>query len=113
MATSTQLNKITDEISINAHKVLGDRLHKIILYGSYARGDYDSESDIDIMVLADVNTAELPKLKDKICQISSDVSLDNDITVSVFLKDRAFFDSHINILPFYKNIVSEGILIYG
>ena len=31
--------------------LLGDMIFKIILYGSYARGDFDSESDIDIMML--------------------------------------------------------------
>ena len=34
-------------------KILGKRLKKIILYGSYARGDYNSSSDIDILVLTD------------------------------------------------------------
>jgi uncharacterized protein len=29
----------------------GDRLSKIILYGSYARGDFNEESDIDFMVV--------------------------------------------------------------
>lgn len=29
----------------------GDRLSKIILYGSYARGDFNEESDIDLMVV--------------------------------------------------------------
>ena len=28
-----------------------DRLSKIILYGSYARGDFNEESDIDFMVV--------------------------------------------------------------
>ena len=37
-----------------ARESLGDKLDKVILYGSYARGDYDDESDIDIMVLADI-----------------------------------------------------------
>lgn len=33
-------------------RVLGNDLDKVIVYGSYARGDYDEHSDIDIMVLA-------------------------------------------------------------
>ncbi|WP_245859940.1 nucleotidyltransferase domain-containing protein [Spirosoma aerolatum] len=40
----------------------------MVLYGSYARGDYDEESDIDLMVLLNdenVNTyAELFRLSD-------------------------------------------------
>jgi len=43
---------ITDDLRNNLQKILGNRLCKIILYGSYARGDYKEYSDLDIMVLA-------------------------------------------------------------
>ena len=36
------------------NKILGKRLKKVILYGSYARGDYNNSSDIDIMILTDL-----------------------------------------------------------
>ena len=39
-------------------KILGDDLKKIILYGSYARGDYSENSDIDIMVLTTLTAAK-------------------------------------------------------
>ena len=113
MCNHNKLSQITSKISADIRDVLGDRLHKIILYGSYARGDYDSESDIDIMVLADIPDAELPEFRDKIYQISSDASLENDITVSIFLKDMNFFNRYINVLPFYKNVATEGVTIYG
>ena len=100
MCTQTQLNKITQEISARIRDILGDRLHKIILYGSYARGDYDSGSDIDIMVLADVADNELSEIKEYICNLSSDISLENNITVSIFIKDWGFFNRHVNILPY-------------
>ena len=31
--------------------ILGKRIKKVMLYGSYARGDYNNNSDIDIMIL--------------------------------------------------------------
>ena len=40
-------------------KILGDDLKKIILYGSYARGDYSENSDIDIMVLTTLTDSEI------------------------------------------------------
>lgn len=33
--------------------IVGDDLSETILYGSYARGDYDAESDIDIALIID------------------------------------------------------------
>jgi predicted nucleotidyltransferase len=113
MCTELKLKQITVEISKNLRDILGNRLHNIILYGSYARGDYDTESDIDIMAIADIESDEKNTLQKAIDRVSSSISLKNDITVSILLKDRCFFDAHTNISPFYKNIVSEGIKVYG
>jgi predicted nucleotidyltransferase len=62
MCTQTQLDKITNEITKSIISVLGDSLHNVILFGSYARGDYDAESDVDILVLADIENDEMGKL---------------------------------------------------
>ena len=39
--------------------IYGSHLRQIILYGSYARGDFCSDSDIDIMILVDLSEVEL------------------------------------------------------
>ena len=47
--------KTVTQIILNAAKdTLGEKLDKVILFGSYARGDFDSDSDVDIFVPADV-----------------------------------------------------------
>ena len=38
-------------------KIYGSHLKSVILYGSYARGDYTKDSDIDIMILVDLPDA--------------------------------------------------------
>ena len=40
-------------------KIYGSHLKEIILYGSYARGDFGPDSDIDIMILLDISDLEL------------------------------------------------------
>jgi len=45
---------ISQKVMQAARDTLGDKLEKVIIYGSYARGDYDHESDIDFFILADV-----------------------------------------------------------
>ncbi len=36
-------------------KIYGSHLKQIILYGSYARGDYTEQSDVDLMILVDTS----------------------------------------------------------
>ena len=49
MCTRSELQALLREVSHASSKLYGDKLNKIILYGSYARGDQTEESDIDIM----------------------------------------------------------------
>ena len=34
----------------NVKKIMGESLSRLLVYGSYARGDYTENSDVDIMV---------------------------------------------------------------
>lgn len=36
-------------------KIYGSHVRQIILYGSYARGDFRSDLDVDIMILLDLS----------------------------------------------------------
>ena len=39
-------------------KLYGAHLKRVILYGSYARGDFRADSDVDIMILLDITDIE-------------------------------------------------------
>lgn len=47
-----------DETIKIIEKNLGSHLKEIILYGSYARGDYKDYSDVDLLILTDLNRFE-------------------------------------------------------
>ena len=51
MCTKNDLNYILKKIVQIYRSVYGEKLVQVILYGSYARGDYDSDSDIDIVAI--------------------------------------------------------------
>jgi len=104
---------VTEDLCRNTQAIMGDRLRKIILYGSYARGDYKDFSDLDIMVLADFAENEHKTLERQIDRMASDVGLDHDIIVSMMLNDENLFLSRLHISPFYRNVISEGVEIYG
>jgi len=83
-----QLEQIKNEVSTSILNVLGSRLHKVILYGSYARGDYNDDSDIDIMVLADIDEDKMSNYRNEIDLVASRVSLEYDALITISLKSR-------------------------
>jgi predicted nucleotidyltransferase len=107
------LNETTKRVCAAAKEVLGDKLKKVILYGSYARGDYDEYSDIDILVLADIAQEEC-------CDVSSDIrefiwefELEHNIIISSHVTSAATFYGWLNVLPFYMNVVKDGVELYA
>ena len=69
----------------------GDSFVDAYLFGSYARGDYDDESDIDIFLAFEKSEEEISRINDAIIHIDSDVSLEHDITVSTIVRTADFF----------------------
>lgn len=103
------LLRLTD----HAKNVFGSKLRKVILYGSYARGDYDSESDIDVMIMVDLPPAELNKYRKQITYFCADLNVENSVFISPKLQSTQMFELWKNVLPFYKNILNEGVSVYG
>ena len=103
---------VTQKVVAAAKESLGDKLDKVILFGSYARGDYDEESDIDFFILAHVPQEEAGTERSKIRDKIPLIDLDYDITVSLHVTGSEIFYRYIDILPYYKNVVSEGVSLY-
>ena len=111
MCTENILNTITSNVAQEAKNLLGDKLDAVILYGSYSRGDYDDESDIDIMVRIFCPIEALEDYSYYFNKLSSRLSLENDLTVSILLRDSETFNKYKSVLPFYTNVEKEGIKI--
>ena len=108
------ITHITDEVSTRVQEILGDKLCKVILYGSCARGGDNEESDIDIMVLADINDdQELHKMEKILWDIGWDVGFEYDIMISVFLKNNTHFYEWMDVMAYYRNIIEDGVVLYG
>lgn len=105
------INKILIEFNNKARKILGNRLKKVILYGSYARGDYNEKSDVDLMLLTDLNFEEIEKYRDEISDIAFEIELKTGIIISPVIKNIDNYNSRINIIPFYKNVQMEGVVL--
>lgn len=53
------IHTLLTQYLLELKKIYGTYLKSVILYGSYARGDYTSDSDIDIMLLVDLSPEEM------------------------------------------------------
>jgi len=95
------------------NRILKNRVKKIILYGSYARGDYRKNSDLDIMVLTYLSEDEIVEMRTKLWDYSYDIGLDNDIVISSLLKNVDDFNYWLDTLPFYMNVQKEGVVLNG
>lgn len=66
MCTQKDLEKILRKIVVIYRNIYDQNLCDIYLYGSYARGDYDMESDIDVAAIVKGERQELQNQLKKI-----------------------------------------------
>ena len=100
--------KKLDEIQLNIKKLLAetivDNLVKIVLFGSYARGDFNSYSDID-MVVVGKNQKDAETIADKL--------LENGIADDVIPVDSTKWNTKISSnSPFWGEINRDAVLLY-
>lgn len=75
---------IARDVTRDLRLLYGERLRKVVLYGSWARGDAHPESDIDLLVVLDRFDSSW-KEHERMSDILYRHSLDNDTVVSVLV----------------------------
>ena len=93
--------------------IFGSSLDKIIVYGSYARGDFNKNSDVDIMILLDMSDMDLKAYSQRLSYMTYDFNLDNDLDIKPIAKSEDHFRKWVVNYPFYANINKEGVVLYG
>lgn len=83
---------------------------EIILYGSKARGDSETFSDIDVLVLLgrEINNS----LEEVVFGMAYDVELKYDVVFGILVESKVFWDSDLaHAMPIHWNIDKEGIML--
>ena len=69
-------------------KIYGSHVRQIILYGSYARGDFRPDSDVDIMILVDMSDLEFKAYAQQLSYMTHDLNMDNDLDIKPVAKSE-------------------------
>lgn len=108
-----QLDELKKDVEEALKKLLGDKLRKVVLYGSYARGDYDEESDIDFAAIVNIPFGKVDDYDETLADIEVDLCLKYHVYVSILLFAEENFYSDAHVIPLFANIVKEGSVVYG
>jgi len=85
----------------------GGKIKRIILYGSYVRGETTRDSDIDILVLVDESLNPF-EVRESLSDLLYDILLEEGELVSVIAVPEDFFESYNS--PFMLNVKKEGVV---
>ncbi len=87
----------------------GDRIQAVYLFGSKARGDANSDSDMDVLVAL---TDDDPHLRSSVRRLAAQVSLEYDLLISVRAVGRSQWEELSRYhFPIYRAIRAEGIAL--
>ena len=75
ITTSQSCNNVIDMVRERLNN-LGNDCETAILYGSYARGDYNEDSDIDIAILTPKPYADMSDLYNRLGDLASDIGIE-------------------------------------
>ena len=108
------MNLIQDELGeflTDVRSLFGEKLKSVIVYGSYARGDYNEHSDIDVMILVDTDRAGVSPLEKKICDVTYDFNDEHGTDIMPVVQSNAHFDYWKKADMFYRNVEKDGVVI--
>ena len=103
-----KLQAILSVLRTEFERIYGERLEKMVLFGSHARGDAEQYSDIDVLVVLKGSVRTGDEIE-RTGQFVSSLCLENNVVIScVFMDEERFRTRHG---PLLRNIRREGVAI--
>lgn len=111
MQTMQEVKKIIEELCVSMASLFPQNQVEAILFGSYARGDAEPESDIDVLILVDAPRQDISARNWQVGDLAAEFLLNYGIVVSPIVENREYFNRNVSVLPFYRNVDREGVRI--
>ena len=112
MSNNNSFSEILKDVNRKLKYLFKDNLEEVKLFGSYARKDYDKDSDIDFYVLLNLDEKVIKKYERKVDDISVDLMSKYGKLVSLILDNSEKFKKYSTYIPFYMNVQNEGVIIW-
>ena len=107
------VNALLKHYTDDLRRLYGKHLKAVILYGSYARGDFGPDSDIEIMVLVVLSDEEIKDKGHSLSDLTFDYNYENGLEIMPIAKNVDHFNRWLRAYPFYYNVESEGVKLYA
>jgi predicted nucleotidyltransferase len=106
--SESQQTHILETLRHEFARLLGDQLESMLLYGSRARGEHRSDSDIDVLVVTR-EPMEYAALIQRTSEVVAALSLENNVVISRAFVSKERFEREQS--PFLLNVRREGIVL--
>lgn len=102
----TEIEQVLSQLKKGLTELYGERFKRLYLYGSYARGDHQEGSDLDVLViLKDFERA--PIELERTDELMGELSLEYLITISpLFMREDDWLNAD---KPLLRNVRAEGV----
>ena len=103
-----KIRKLLRELKQGLIRLYGERLKGLYLYGSYARGDFEEGSDLDVLIVLD-DFERAPIELELTDDLIGNLSLEYLITVSpIFMRERDWLTAD---KPLLRNARADAVAI--
>jgi len=102
-----ETRSLISQVKAHLIKMYGERIKKVILYGSYVRGEATKDSDIDVLVLVDESLNPF-EVRESLSDLLFDILLEEGELISVMAIPEHLFENYDS--PFMLNVRKEGII---
>lgn len=109
MLAMQEVERIAGEMCRLVSQIFPKERIDAVLFGSYARGDAEEGSDIDLLLLVDSSREMISEKSWQVGGAAAELLLQYGVLLSPIVENRQYFQSNSQMLPLFRNICAEGV----